>query len=142
MIKTRKLALAMALSAAAIAHPAAASESGGGVYPVGAEGALGGALPPPGVYLLGYLQSYEAGRFNDGKGNAGFLPDFHVSAEAAVTRVVWNTGRKFLGADYAMHLVAPAVVIDARVAGVSDRRAGFTDVTIDPFILGWHWKSG
>jgi hypothetical protein len=143
MRRTRRTACAIAMATMLGAMPAQASETGGGVYPLGAEGtALAGALPPPGVYLLGYLQSYDAGRFNDGKGNPGFLPDFHVSAQAAVTRLVWNTGIKILGADYAVHVVAPAATIDARVAGVSDRRTGFTDVTIDPLILGWHWRGG
>ena len=86
-----------------------ATESGGGVYPLGAEGALGGALPPPGFYYLGYLQNYEANRFNDGKGDKGLLPDFHVDAQAAVSRFVWVTDRKVLGGDFAMHVVAPLV---------------------------------
>lgn len=140
----RKFALlccALFAAPAAIA-PAHATESGGGVYPLGAEGALGGALPPPGVYYLGYLQNYEANRFNDGKGDKGLLPDFHVDAQAAVTRLVWVTDRKVLGADFAMHIVAPLVAAQVRVGGVQGQQTGFTDVTIDPFILGWHWKNG
>jgi hypothetical protein len=97
---------------------------------------------PKGLYYLGYLQYYEAGRFNDGDGNSGLLPDFKVKAEAAVTRVVWVTDKKFLGADYAMHVVVPVVNVDARIAGMSGNRSGVSDVTIDPIILGWHFRNG
>ncbi|WP_232281104.1 SphA family protein [Novosphingobium nitrogenifigens] len=129
-------------AALAVATPAMASEAGGGVYPNGAEGMLAGALPPKGLYYLGYLQYYEAGRFNDGDGNSGLLPDFKVKAEAVVTRVVWVTDKKFLGADYAMHVVVPVVNVDARIAGMSGNRSGVSDVTIDPIILGWHFRNG
>lgn len=139
MRKAFALAAACAVLAGTTAH---ATETGGTIYPLGAEGTLAAALPPPGVYYLGYLQSYSAGRFNDGEGKEGFLPAFDVDAKAAVTRLVWVTGRKVLGADLAMHIVAPAVRLDAHVAGVHDRRTGFTDVTIDPLILGWHFGNG
>lgn len=139
MRKTIALAAACAAFAGTSAH---ATESGGNVYPLGAEGTLAGALPPPGVYYLGYVQSYSADRFNDGDGKQGFIPAFDVDAQAAVSRVVWVTGRKVLGADLAMHVVAPVVRLDAHIAGVSDRRTGVTDVTVDPLILGWHFTNG
>ena len=132
----------LAMAAMATATPALASEVGGGVYPNGAEGALGGALPPPGTYYLGYAQYYEAGRFNDGQGNAGLLPDFKVKVEAAVSRVVVVTDHKVLGADYAVHVVAPVVNVDARIAGMTGNRSGLSDITIDPIILGWHFPNG
>lgn len=125
-----------------MASPVEASEAGGGVYPNGAEGVFGGALPPKGLYYLGYLQYYEAGRFNDGDGKAGLLPDFKVKVDAAVTRIVWVTDQKVLGADYAMHVVVPVVNVDARIAGMTGNRSGVSDVTIDPIIMGWHFRNG
>ncbi len=122
--------------------PAQASEAGGGVYSNGAEGSLAGALPPKGLYYLGYLQYYEADRFNDGKGNAGMLPDFKVKVEAAVNRLVWVSDKKILGADYAMHLIVPVVNVDARIAGATGNRTGVSDVTFNPMILGWHFPNG
>ena len=94
-----------------MASPVRASEAGGGVYPNGAEGVFGGALPPKGLYYQGYLQYYEAGRFNDGDGKAGLLPDFKVK-------------------------------VDARIAGMTGNRSGVPDVTIDPIIMGWHFRNG
>lgn len=122
--------------------PAQASEAGGGVYSNGAEGSLAGALPPKGLYYVGYLQYYEADRFNDGKGNAGMLPDFKVKVEAAVNRLVWVSDKKILGADYAMHLIVPVVNVDARIAGATGNRTGVSDITFNPIILGWHFKNG
>lgn len=93
-MRTMKTGLKLVLAAGALAaHPASATEAGGGVYPNGAEGYSGAALPPPGTYLLGYVEHYDAGRFNDGNGNSGQLPDFHARADAAIARIVHVTDK-------------------------------------------------
>lgn len=135
-------ALWLAAAVAGVGAPAQATETGGGTYPNGAEGMMAAALPPPGTYYLGYFNYYEAGRFNDGKGERGLLPDFRVKASAAVSRFVWVTDKKILGADYAMHILVPVVHLDAKMAGLSDKRTGISDITIDPLILGWHFRNG
>lgn len=135
-------AVMLAAVAAGLGAQARASETGGGTYPNGADGLMSAALPPPGTYYLGYYNYYEAGRFNDGNGDKGLLPDFKVKAAAAVSRFVWVTDKKILGADYAMHVIVPVVHLDAKMAGLSDNRTGVSDVTVDPFILGWHFKNG
>lgn len=132
----------VSVPALAIAVPGQASEAGGGVYPNGAEGALAGALPPKGLYYLGYLQYYEADRFNDGNGSSGLLPDFRLKVKAAVNRLVWVSDKKILGADYAMHVIVPVVNADVHIAGMSGNKTGVSDITFDPLILGWHFKSG
>lgn len=93
-MRTMKTGLKLVLAAGALAaHPAFATEAGGGVCPNGAEGCSGAALPPPGTYLLGYVEHYDAGRFNDGNGNSGQLPDFHTRADAAIARIVHVTDK-------------------------------------------------
>lgn len=139
---TKKLCLPAAVAAMAVASPALASESGGGVYPNGAEGMLSAALPPPGTYYLGYLTYYHSDRFNDGNGDSGFIPNFNVDATAAVSRFVWVSDKKIFGASYAAHVIVPVVNVDASVAGINGNRTGVGDVTVNPMILGWHFKNG
>lgn len=136
------LAAGAALLGGLSAGTASATEAGGGVYPNGAEGMMSAALPPPGTYYLGYLNYYDADRFNDGNGKSGLLPNFHVKATAAVSRFVWVTDKKILGADWAMHVLVPVVHLDAKMAGMSDKRTGISDITVDPLILGWHFSNG
>lgn len=131
-----------AVGAALAIGEAGASETGGGVYPNGAEGFLGGALPPPGWYGLVYLNHYQADRFNDGDGDAGFLPDFEVRADALVARTVYVSERRPFGASWAMHLIVPLVDLEVDAAGQSGHRRGVSDLTFNPFILGWHFDNG
>lgn len=134
---TMTAVLAMGASA-----PALASELGGGVYPNGAEGFSGAAMPPPGTYLLGYLNRYEADRFNDPDGDAGLLPDFKVRANAAVIRLVHMTPIKILGATWGVQAIVPVVNLKVGAAGLGDETTGIGDITIDPILLGWHFANG
>ena len=126
----------------AMANPAAATEVGGGVYQNGAEGYSAAALPPPGTYFLGYALHYEADRFNDGDGNAEFLPNFDAEANAVVARLVHNTGVKILGADWTVHVIQPIVDLDVSIAGSGDDTTGLGDMTVNPILLGWHNANG
>lgn len=139
----RKFLATMALAlATGVSTPALASELGGGVYPNGAEGYSGAAMPPPGTYLLGYLQHYEADRFNGPDGEAGLLPNFRVRADAAVIRVVHMTPVKILGATWGMQAIVPVTRLKVGAAGLGDETTGVGDVTVDPILLGWHFQNG
>jgi len=134
--------LAFVCGSLVIGQSAYATETGGGVYPNGAENFLGGALPPPGLYQLNYLTQYEADRFNDGNGHSGFLPDFKVRANAFVSRTVFVSDKTLLGANWGGHVIVPLVDLEVDAAGVNDHRRGISDVTVNPFILGWHFGNG
>jgi hypothetical protein len=68
MTMTRRIIGCGAVLLAGIATPAFALESGGSVYPAGAENYLVGALPPPGTYYLNYDEYHCANRFNGKNG--------------------------------------------------------------------------
>jgi hypothetical protein len=118
--------------------PAGATQGGGGAYPNGAEDFMAGALPPPGTYLLNYIDYYSADRLNDNNGNK-IMPGFKLDVFSEVLRVVHVTNKQLLGASWAMHLFLPIVYMDVTIPGAgSDHRTGLGDIIIDPFILGWH----
>jgi len=118
--------------------PAHATQGGGGAYPNGAEDFMSGALPPPGTYLLNYLQYYSSDRLNDNNGDK-IAPGFKLNVVADVVRVVHVTKQQLLGASWAMHLFLPVVNMDVTVPGRgNDHRTGLGDIIIDPMILGWH----
>jgi hypothetical protein len=142
----RALGLAAGLTAAlALAPPAAATESGGGHYPNGAEDFMVGALPPPGNYFLNYLSWYSASSFRDGSGDRLFT-DFNLNVVADTLRFIHVSKFQLLGANWAAHLFVPLVNVEVSrriappFARESDSRFGLGDLIIDPFILGWHGK--
>lgn len=143
MIVRLLLAGVMLLTSLAIIAPAHATQGGGGAYPNGAEDFMSGALPPPGTYLLNYMEYYSADRLNDNKGNQ-MMPGFKLNVFAEVLRVVHVTNQQVLGGSWGMHLFLPLVYMDATVtipSKKSDHQTGFGDMIIDPFILGWHGKN-
>lgn len=138
----KKSILFSAFCAIGIASSASASETGGGVYPNGAEGFTGAALPPPGTYLVAYLQHYDADRFNGPNGDAGLLPDFEARSDAAIARFVHITSIRILGATWGIQAIVPIVNLKVGAAGTSDQTTGLADITVDPILLGWHFKNG
>lgn len=124
------------------AGPAVAGEAGGGAYPNGAEGYTGAALPPPGTYLLGYYEHYDADRFNDNQGKSGLLPAFHARVDAVIARLVHVTGQRVLGASWGMQAILPLVNLRVGAAGMEDETTGASDVIVDPIMLGWHFRNG
>lgn len=120
-----------------LATAACATEGGGSTYPIGTENFTAGAAPPPGLYVLEYLNSYTARRVNDGEGNAQPVPGFKVRAAAAVTRLIWVTPQEALGGHVTVHAILPLVDLSVRAGGRSDSRTGFGDVTVGSAIA-WH----
>ncbi|MCK8681847.1 SphA family protein [Pseudomonas umsongensis] len=114
-----------------------ATESGGSAYAHGAETWMPGFLPPPGDYYLNYTNYYRADKLNGPDGDT-LIDDFEVEAFANVFRYVHVTNKKILGGNYAFQILVPLVDLHVSSSGRSDRRSGLGDITIDPFILGWH----
>ncbi len=132
---TRGLSL-LAL-AGALCTGAFATEGGGSTYPLGTENFTAGAAPPPGLYVLEYLNYYTASRVNDNAGNAVPIPGFKVRAVAAATRLIWVTPHEALGGNVTAHTILPLVDLSVRAGGASDSRTGLGDVTVGGAIA-WH----
>ncbi|HEY8877658.1 MAG TPA: transporter [Roseateles sp.] len=128
MNATRGLTLSLAFAlGAGLAH---ATEGGGSSYPRGVENYLVGAVPPPGLYVLGYGNAYSADRLNDKDGNQIPVPGFKVDAVAAVIRTVWSTPYQALGGNIVFHGIAPLVDLKVSAAGASQHKTGLGDVTV------------
>lgn len=135
MNKTTLSLAALALLSATSAS--FATEGGGSTYPVGAENHLAGAAPPPGVYVLEYVNVYSADRLNDGQGNAVPVPGFKVKANAAATRIAWVTTTPVMGGQLVAHAILPLVSVKVSAAGQSSSRSGLGDVSLGTGVA-WH----
>ena len=114
-----------------------ATEGGGSTYPVGAENHLAGAAPPPGVYVLEYVNVYSADRVNDGQGQAVPIPGFKVNAVAAATRIAWVTNTPVMGGQLVAHAILPLVKVKVSAAGRSSSSSGLGDVSLGAGVT-WH----
>ena len=114
-----------------------ATEGGGSTYPVGAENHLAGAAPPPGVYVLEYVNVYSADRVNDGQGQAVPIPGFKVNAVAAATRIAWVTNTPVMGGQLVAHAILPLVKVKVSAAGRSSSSSGLGDVSLGAGVV-WH----
>jgi hypothetical protein len=132
----KKFAFIVALSFLLIRG--ACAKEGGDQYPNGAESWLAGAAPPPGFYYVNYL-GYYTGELKDGSGKKvvlnGTTPS--VSATFDAFRFVEMTPFKILGADLGVHVIVPVVYQSMNLNGRNDN-SSVGDITIDPFMLGWH----
>lgn len=135
MNKTTLSLAALTLMSAASAS--FATEGGGSTYPVGAENHLAGAAPPPGVYVLEYVNQYSANRLNDAQGNAVPVPGFKVKATAAATRIAWVTTTPVMGGQLVAHAILPLVSVKVSAAGQSSSRSGLGDVSLGAGVA-WH----
>ena len=127
------LPLSMALMAS---NAVLATENGGSIYPNGNENYLSGAMPPPGVYALAYLSSYQADSLRDNTGAAKAV-DFRLNVSAVATRVIWVTQQQLFGGQLAWAAIAPWVTVGATVNGNSQTKSGLGDMTFGP-ALGWN----
>lgn len=132
--KTLSLAALALLTATSASF---ATEGGGSSYPIGAENHLAGAAPPPGVYVLEYVNIYNADRLNNASGQAVPVPGFKVNAVAAATRIAWVTDKPLLGGQLVAHAILPLVNVKVSVAGQSASRSGLGDISLGAGVA-WH----
>lgn len=121
-------------TAAALALAFTSSAFAAGHYVAGVEGIDSAAVPPPGLYYLGYLVNYSIGSVSGAPGdNTG-----NVSALA--NRGVWVTNKTFLGANYGMEAIVPlqSTSLTFNGVGVSSSSRGLGDIYLGPVVLGWH----
>jgi hypothetical protein len=136
----KKLAMptaAVAMAMVCVAPAAQAGEGGGSSYPGGVENFLTGAAPPPGFYVLEYVNVYRADKLKDGSGNDVPLPVFKVAANALATRFVWSTPTMVAGGNLMLHAIVPVADLKVEVPGLSQRRSGLGDITFGPAV-GFH----
>jgi len=133
----RWLVWGVVLSLAIMPLTGRATERGLASYPDGAENFFCGALPPPGIYFQNYFLYYNAPRI---RGNVP--PDSHGEVIANVFRFVYISKFKILGADWGAQVVVPLLYSGLHLAPlpVSDYQVGFGNISINPLLLGWHFR--
>jgi hypothetical protein len=130
--------LALFLLLAFTLLPAAWAKEGGDQYPNGAENWFAGSVPPPGHYYVNYFGVYT-GNLKDGSGHNALFDGSTPSVNATFNafRYVEMTHLRLFGADYGVHVIVPLVYQSVDMGGTaSETNTG--DITINPFILGWH----
>lgn len=138
----KRLVTAAIMAASLVGMQAHATEGGGNAYPNGAEGFMAGALPPQGVYYQNFLNHYTVDKLTDSNGHdAG--QDINIQATADVSRFIYMTDTKILGADWGMYTTIPLVDIsgDLSVGGTrvaESSTSGIGDISISPLMLAWH----
>ncbi|MCJ8160473.1 SphA family protein [Acinetobacter zhairhuonensis] len=113
---------------------ASATENGSDSFSLGAEGIMAGALPPAGLYFLGYYQNYHANEFIDGPSQ------FHVDANALVPRLVWMTNYQIAHGQWGMYAAQPLVDLKVNINGLHDSNQGLGDLYLGT-MLGWHHQN-
>jgi hypothetical protein len=139
-MKRLKALLILALGLCIV--PAVCAKEGGDQYPFGSENWFAGATPPPGLTFVNYT-GYYSGDLKDGSRNKVVLPNGstpQVDATFDALRFIEMTKFKILGADWGMHVIVPGVYQSMNFGG-RNSIYGLGDITIDPFILGWHHPS-
>ncbi|MBC7681716.1 MAG: transporter [Ferruginibacter sp.] len=131
------MARATMVLVASTALAAHATEGGGSVYPNGTENFMAGALPPPGLYGMVFLQNYRTTRVNGNDGQNLNVPGFSVTANVVAPRLVWVPGVQLLGGDMVVHVIAPLVDLQVHVAGNSQSKTGLGDLTTG-IGIGYH----
>ncbi|WP_129139499.1 SphA family protein [Modicisalibacter coralii] len=129
-------ATALALGGCLLADSALAVN---GHYVAGVEGLRAATVPPPGTYYRAYLVHYRIDSLTDGRGDD--LPgDNDGSVSALVSRLVWISDKRFLGADYGAEAIVPLqrTSLDFDAVGIDDRDSGVGDIFLSPLVLGWH----
>lgn len=108
-------------------------------YALGSEGIKAASIPGPGFYYVMYNQYYFSDQFRDSSGDKiDNSPE--IKTFANVHRFIWMTKKKFLGADYGMNLIIPAVYADIQTTAGNDDTFNIGDTTIEPLTLAWHGK--
>lgn len=127
-----------AVLASLLCLQAHATEGGGlAAYPDGLENFLVGALPPPGVHTLIYAGTARYNRLRGDDGSSIGPPDFKVTVNAVVPRVVWVTGQSVLGGQLAFEALLPLLDVKVRAGGASFHSSGAGDLVLGTAV-GWH----
>ncbi|MCK5878821.1 MAG: transporter [Holophagae bacterium] len=113
----------------------------GSEYVNGVEGIKAGSVPPPGLYTRNYVVFYTADSLA-GPDGRGLPVGFNVDVLAAVSRLIFITKYKFLGADYGFDVTVPMVRTSLQIDALSldETRTGFGNIIVEPIILNWHFK--
>jgi hypothetical protein len=126
------------LSLAGIFTLSSATEGGGGAYSNGAEDFNAGNLLPPGTYFFNYFNYHYADRLKDNSSRT--IPvNFSYEVTGNGFRLFHVTGHKLFGAGIGMYAVIPVAYVHATYMQKSQSKSGLADITINPFILGWHF---
>lgn len=129
------------IAVAVVATPAGAKE-GVDQYPVGVDGLMAGALPPPGTYLLNMFVLAH-GEVKDADGDKVGVT---ANAQFEVLRLVHVTNVRILGAQYAFGAILPYWHQSAKVRTPMGKLSlgadGPGDISINPAYLNWHWANG
>lgn len=118
-----------------------------GAFPLQGETTM---APYPGVYFSEVLANYNGSidlnrSLLRGRVNANL--DFNQNVFAACNVLMWQTGEKFLGADYGISVIAPVQNLSAgaslELGLLTANRSrnsglGLGDVYFSPLMLGWH----
>jgi hypothetical protein len=107
-------------------------------------GSAAGALPPEGVYFLNsflYMTSSSYGSF-DGSVSGGSKNGNKATVEVDVPILLWSTGYKVLGADYAVGIAQPIDHVDFGIGGSSPGNTTYSHgdpfaTVLIPYILSW-----
>lgn len=110
-----------------------------GHYVNGVEGIRAATLPPPGFYWRLYNVFYQADQLKD-KDGGDLDIGFDLNVFAFVSRLVWISEVKILGADYGADLIIPFIYTDVEIDafGIKEDRFGLGDIALEPFVLAWH----
>lgn len=121
---------------------------GGKAYPLGAEGFLVGAAPPPGLTVLNYAYFYTADELKDSDGDEMAVFD-DVTVWAEVLRFIYFTKKKLFGGTYGQHffLLAVNVDMDFKAPVGPKHKKHYDDFDVpyliySPFLLSWHLMQG
>lgn len=98
------------------------------------EGLAAGALPPKGVYFIlnNYWANYQK---RDGDGNR--VHGTNLTALVEVPVLLWSTGLKVFGADYAVGIAQPIAYTDFEAQGKGSGNWGFYNTILIPGQLSW-----
>lgn len=108
--------------------------SADGHYRPGVVGIRDGTVTPKGVYLFAYAPWYSADKLRVSK---GIKAPLEVDVQVIVPQLLWSSGEKVLGGDYAMALIPTF----SRQRINDDEDWGFGDLGIAPLVLGWRGQS-
>ncbi len=117
------------------------SAGNGAEYVNGVEGIKAGSVPPPGFYTRNYVVFYTADNLAGADGSD--LPvGFNADVSAVVSRLIFITKYKILGADYGFDVTVPLVRTSLQIDALSldETRSGLGNILVEPVILSWHFK--